>query len=108
MTRLIKVRCDLRCNWDRAFQLVVSDSWLAGLLRTRIIAKVAARAMNYERVRTLAFRTLSQIGIHYPKTTLSQTQAGLPTEAPKAGDRFPWVQLSCAMRRFTPRAARSW
>ena len=31
---------------DRAFQLIVSDSWLAGLFRTRILAKVAARAMT--------------------------------------------------------------
>ena len=78
---------------DRAFQLVVSDSWIAGLFRTRIMARVVARAMTIERVRQLAFRTLSQIGIRYPASPLSQTQEGWPKDAPMAGDRFPWLQL---------------
>ena len=78
---------------DRAFQLIVSDSWLAGLLRTRIIARVAARAMRIERVRKLAFRTLSQIGISYSKSSLSQTAVELPKGAPTAGERFPWLRL---------------
>jgi hypothetical protein len=78
---------------DRAFQLVVSDSWLANLFRSRIIAKVAARAMTIPRLRTLAFRTISQIGIRYPQSAISQTIAGLPGGAPVAGDRFPWMQL---------------
>ncbi len=78
---------------DRAFQLVVSDSWLAGLFRSSIIAKVAARAMTIGRLRTLAFRTISQIGIRYPNSALSRPLAGLPKGAPTAGDRFPWLQL---------------
>ena len=81
---------------DRAFQLFVSDSWLAGLLRTRVIAKVAARAMTFGRVRNLAFRTLSQIGISYPGSPLSQTLPGLPKGAPAAGERFPWLRLKLA------------
>jgi 2-polyprenyl-6-methoxyphenol hydroxylase-like FAD-dependent oxidoreductase len=78
---------------DRAFQLVVTDSWIAGLFRTSIIAKVAARAMKLRRVRNVAFRTISQIGIRYRNSPLSQTLAGLPKGAPVAGDRFPWMQL---------------
>ena len=79
---------------DRAFQMIVADNWLAGLLRSRIIARVAARAMTFERARTLAFRTISQIGIRYPKSSLSRTLGQVPKGAPKAGDRFPWLQLS--------------
>jgi hypothetical protein len=78
---------------DRAFQLIVSDGWLAALFRTKIIAKVAAAAMRFERVRKLAFRTISQIGIRYPNSSLSQALPGLPRDAPVAGDRFPWVRL---------------
>jgi hypothetical protein len=78
---------------DRAFQLVVGENWLAGLFRTRILAKLAARAMTVERVRRLAFRTISQIGIRYRRSRLSQTLAGLPEGAPLAGDRFPWLRL---------------
>ena len=78
---------------DRAFQLVVGESWLARLFRARILAKVAARAMTLERVRRLAFRTISQIGLRYRRSRLSHTLAGLPEGAPAAGERFPWLQL---------------
>jgi 2-polyprenyl-6-methoxyphenol hydroxylase-like FAD-dependent oxidoreductase len=78
---------------DRAFQAVVSQGWLPTLIRTKVIARVAAFAMRFERVRKLAFRTVSQIGISYPESALSQALAGLPSDAPKAGDRFPWLRL---------------
>ena len=78
---------------DRLFTLVVSDSWVAGLLRTRVLAKIIALVMRIKRVRTLAFRTISQIGIRYRTSPLSQMLANLPEGAPLAGDRFPWVQL---------------
>ena len=78
---------------DRAFQMVVKDNWLARLFRTRILARVAARAMTIPRARKVAFRTISQIGIRYRESPLSQTLAGLPKGAPVAGDRFPWLQL---------------
>ena len=50
---------------DRAFRLVVSDNWLAGLLRTQVLARIAAFAMSRERIQRLAFRVVSQIGIDY-------------------------------------------
>jgi 2-polyprenyl-6-methoxyphenol hydroxylase-like FAD-dependent oxidoreductase len=78
---------------DRAFQMLVSDSWLAGVLRTKVIARVAAFAMTREKVRKLAFRTISQTGIRYRNSPLSQNLAGLPEAAPRAGDRFPWLHL---------------
>jgi hypothetical protein len=78
---------------DRAFSLVVSDGWLAGQFRTRVLAKIMAFAMGMERVQRLAFRTISQIGIRYRNSPLSETSAGLPDAAPRAGDRFPWLRL---------------
>lgn len=78
---------------DRAFQLVVADTWIARLLRTKIIFRVAAFAMTIERVRKLAFRTLSQIGIRYPRSALSETLGKPASDSPKAGDRFPWLHL---------------
>ena len=78
---------------DRAFTLVASDSWPAGLLRTQVLANVMAFAMRRERVRKLAFRTISQTGIHYRESPLSQTQSDLGADAPRAGDRFPWLRL---------------
>jgi 2-polyprenyl-6-methoxyphenol hydroxylase-like FAD-dependent oxidoreductase len=78
---------------DRAFTLVASDSWPAGLLRTQVLANVVAFAMRRERVRKLAFRTVSQTGIHYRGSPLSLTQRELVAGTPRAGDRFPWLRL---------------
>jgi len=79
---------------DRAFQLIVSESWFARLLRTRIIARIAAFAMSVERVRQIAFRTISQIGIAYRTSSLSRNAGqGQVKDAPMAGDRFPWMRL---------------
>ena len=78
---------------DRIFTLLVSDSWLAGVFRTRIVARIFSRAMTVERIRTVAFRTISQIGIRYRKSPLSQMLASLPQGTPLAGDRFPWLHL---------------
>jgi 2-polyprenyl-6-methoxyphenol hydroxylase-like FAD-dependent oxidoreductase len=89
----IPVATRLLSTTDRAFSLIVSDSRLAGLFRTRVLARIAAFAMKLDRVRTLAFRTISQTGIRYRDSPLSETQAGLPSDAPRAGDRFPWLRL---------------
>ena len=78
---------------DRAFALIVSESWFAGIFRTQIMARIAARAMTIERIRKFAFRTISQIGIRYRESPLSQTMDSVSKNAPQAGDRFPWVKL---------------
>ncbi|HJQ23959.1 MAG TPA: FAD-dependent monooxygenase [Blastocatellia bacterium] len=78
---------------DRGFRLFVSDNWLAGLLRTRILARLAAFAMSRQGVQKAAFRIVSQTGIHYRSSRLSQTLERLPDSAPRAGDRFPWLHL---------------
>jgi len=81
---------------DRAFRLVVSDSWLAGLLRTKILARVAAFAVNRKSMQRRAFRIVSQTGIRYRKSPLSKSLDRLPDSAPQAGDRFPWLRLKLA------------
>jgi 2-polyprenyl-6-methoxyphenol hydroxylase-like FAD-dependent oxidoreductase len=81
---------------DRGFKIIVSDSPLAGLFRTKILARIAAFAMRRKRVQQLAFRTVSQTGIEYRKSPLSVSLDALPESAPQAGDRFPWLKLKCA------------
>ncbi len=78
---------------DRGFRFVVADNWLAGILRTEVLARIGAFAMSRQRVQYAAFRTVSQTGIHYRGSGLSQNLAGLPAGAPQAGDRFPWLKL---------------
>jgi 2-polyprenyl-6-methoxyphenol hydroxylase-like FAD-dependent oxidoreductase len=89
----IPVAGHLLATTDRAFSLVVSDGRLAGVFRTRVLAKLMALAMRVERIQRMAFRTISQTGIRYRRSPLSQTQPGLPDDAPRSGDRFPWLRL---------------
>jgi 2-polyprenyl-6-methoxyphenol hydroxylase-like FAD-dependent oxidoreductase len=78
---------------DRAFKLFVSDSWFAGVFRTEVLARIASFALSRKRVQQLAFRTVSQTGIDYRKSSLSVSLDRLPDDAPRAGDRFPWLHL---------------
>src|SRR5687768_17691066 len=78
---------------DRVFKLIVADNWLAGLFRTKILARIAAFAMSRKAIQDVAFRTISQTGINYRKSPLSKSLQALPAAAPQAGDRFPWLQL---------------
>jgi 2-polyprenyl-6-methoxyphenol hydroxylase-like FAD-dependent oxidoreductase len=78
---------------DRAFRLVVSDNWLAGFLRTQILAGIAAFALGQNRIQKAAFRVVSQTGIHYRNSSLSQSTESPARGAPRAGDRFPWLRL---------------
>ncbi len=89
----IPVARQLLKTTDRAFQAVVSDGWLPSLFRTRIMARVVAFAMRFARLRRLAFSTISQLGISYPNSALSRSSDTLPSEAPAAGERFPWLHL---------------
>jgi 2-polyprenyl-6-methoxyphenol hydroxylase-like FAD-dependent oxidoreductase len=78
---------------DRGFRLVVSDTWLAGLFRTKILARFAAFALSFGPIQRIAFRTVSQTGIHYRNGALSKSLDDLPGSAPRGGDRFPWLHL---------------
>jgi hypothetical protein len=49
--------------------------------------------MSIEKLRQAAFRTISQTGIRYRSSRLSEALPGLPEDAPSAGDRFPWLRL---------------
>jgi 2-polyprenyl-6-methoxyphenol hydroxylase-like FAD-dependent oxidoreductase len=84
----------LLASTDRAFGYVVSDSRVAAILRTRVAPRVLATAMRFEAVRRAAFRLVSQTGIAYHASPLSRTLDGVGPKAPRAGDRFPWLQLT--------------
>src|SRR5262249_46741904 len=78
---------------DRMFSFVVSDTAAAGFFRTNVLPHVLATGMRVGPLRQLFFRAISQIGIRYRESPLSQTLPELPKAAPQAGDRFPWVRL---------------
>lgn len=84
----------LLATTDRGFRLLTSESRLAGIFRTKVFAKVMAFAMGRAFARRLAFATLSQTGIRYPRSVLSSNLAGAPSRGPRAGDRFPWLHVA--------------
>ncbi|HEU4647591.1 MAG TPA: FAD-dependent monooxygenase [Gemmatimonadales bacterium] len=86
---------------DAAFSVIVSDGWRGALFRTRIMPKAAALAMRLAAVRRFAFRTIAQIGIRYRRSQLSETLPGMPDDAPRAGDRFPWLRLELSANGAT-------
>ena len=79
---------------DRAFRLVVSERKIAGVFRTKVFAKIVAAAMKRAFARRVAFATLSQTGIGYPRSALSRNLPDLPSGAPRAGERFPWLRVA--------------
>lgn len=89
----IPVAQRLLASTDRMFRLIVSDNPLAGLFRTQIAARIARIAMKFPAVQRLAFRTVSQTSLHYPDSDLSRHVGALPHDAPRSGDRFPWLKL---------------
>jgi 2-polyprenyl-6-methoxyphenol hydroxylase-like FAD-dependent oxidoreductase len=86
----------LLATTDRVFRAIVAENWAGTFLRTRVFARVAAFAMSRKRTQKIAFATLSQTGIAYPRSLLSRAAGTLPKGAPRPGDRFPWLQLTAA------------
>ena len=97
----IPVAQALLSTTDRLFSLVISDNWVTGLFRTRLVPKLMGLAIRLSRVQKLAFLTISQTGISYRASRLSETLPGWPDAAPRSGDRFPWLRLM-----FSPHASR--
>ncbi|HVY79556.1 MAG TPA: FAD-dependent oxidoreductase [Steroidobacteraceae bacterium] len=88
----IRVAQRLLRTTDRGFRFIVADNRGAGLLRTQVLARMAAFALSRESVQSAAFRIVSQIGIRYRHSALSQA-GPLAEGAPRAGDRFPWLNV---------------
>ena len=72
---------------DRAFTFASSDGPLARIVRMDLVPHALPALFSIEASRRYFFRTLSQILIHYPHSTLSAGHAG----AIHGGDRLPWT-----------------
>ena len=74
---------------DRAFSVMVSPSWLPRFFRTWILPVLLKTALKFQTIRRLMFKTISQIRIAYPKSSLSD---GSGSSSLRSGDRFPWFE----------------
>jgi 2-polyprenyl-6-methoxyphenol hydroxylase-like FAD-dependent oxidoreductase len=72
---------------DRAFQGLVAPGFAGQILRRWLVPHLAPIATDFEAVRRLIFKTLSQIHIEYRHSALSEGRAG----DVHAGDRLPWI-----------------
>jgi 2-polyprenyl-6-methoxyphenol hydroxylase-like FAD-dependent oxidoreductase len=76
---------------DRMFNLAAGSDWLLHLIRTTIFPPLAGFILGLDAVKKRFFPLISQIGIHYPDSMLSQRSEG--SWRVKAGDRMPWFKV---------------
>jgi len=82
---------------DRGFNVVTRTDPLMKTVRMHVLPVLmqpaALLAQKQRFIRELSFKTLSQIGIHYRQSDLSQEapHSSFPRHAPKPGDRVPYL-----------------
>jgi 2-polyprenyl-6-methoxyphenol hydroxylase-like FAD-dependent oxidoreductase len=89
---------------DRVFTFVTKPGAFAEFVRLRIVPRIAPWLLRLPPVRRFAFRTVSQIGIHYRDSPLSVGAAG----GVCGGDRLPWVETEQGLDNFAPLASLAW
>lgn len=86
---------------DRAFQRIVGQGVMDGLLRTWLVPSLLPFLFGFSATRRLLFRTVSQTRIAYHGSALSEGHAG----DVRGGDRLPWVAPA---DNFAPLRALDW
>jgi 2-polyprenyl-6-methoxyphenol hydroxylase-like FAD-dependent oxidoreductase len=89
---------------DRVFTIVTKQGLLARFVRTVIAPFVVPLAFRLPSLRQFLFRTVSQIGIEYRESSLSEGRAGAVT----GGDRLPWVPMAPGGDNFAPLGSLAW
>ncbi|HSK74632.1 MAG TPA: FAD-dependent monooxygenase, partial [Pyrinomonadaceae bacterium] len=75
---------------DRVFDFGASDEWFVSFFRTRVFPYIANFVLHFDAVKRFIFPLVSQIGINYRKSSLSETDGNFSV---KAGDRMPYFQI---------------
>src|SRR5687767_8795096 len=74
---------------DRMFQLVASPEWYVSFLRMNVFPQLAKYLLNFDAVKHFIFPIVSQIGINYRHSSLSDHKDDEDFKV-KAGDRTPY------------------
>jgi hypothetical protein len=77
---------------DRLFQFAAGSEWFLAFLRTNVFPSVAKYLLSLDTVKRCIFPLISQIGINYRHSSLSQ-HAGDEHFTVKAGDRMPYFLI---------------
>ncbi len=78
---------------DRFFNLVASPEPILSYLRTHVFPYIAGAAFSLDAVKKFIFPRISQIGVNYRHSSLSETEGSF---AVKAGDRMPYFEAEGA------------
>jgi 2-polyprenyl-6-methoxyphenol hydroxylase-like FAD-dependent oxidoreductase len=89
---------------DRVFAFVTDRGPIAWRVRTRLLPLVAPLLFRLPGVRPFLFRTVSQIGVNYRDSALSEGSTG----SVKGGDRLPWVETGPEEDNFAPLTSLAW
>jgi 2-polyprenyl-6-methoxyphenol hydroxylase-like FAD-dependent oxidoreductase len=74
---------------DRAFTVATSHNPVLRLARTRVAPRLAPLLLRLGPLRAAAFRTLSQLAIHYRRSSATTEGPRPAGRGPRAGDRLP-------------------
>ncbi|MET7619896.1 FAD-dependent monooxygenase [Streptomyces sp. NPDC005408] len=74
---------------DRAFTIATSRNPLLRMARTQVAPRLAPLVLRLPALRGAAFRTLSQLAIHYRRSPATTEGSHPPRRGPRAGDRLP-------------------
>jgi hypothetical protein len=89
---------------DRVFTFVTAQGPIARFVRTRLVPMLLPLAFRIPGVRPFLFRTVSQTGIRYRNSPLSDGAAG----AVQGGDRLPWVETGPQEDNYAPLTSLAW
>ena len=90
---------------DRAFTAVTSSGPIARLVRLSVVPLLVPMIFSVAAARRFMFRTISQTGVNYRDSRLSEGRAG----SAQAGDRLPWVPaLSGGADNYAPLTSLDW
>ena len=89
---------------DRVFTMVTAEGRMARFVRTRLAPRVVPLIFRIPFLRPRLFRTVSQIGIQYRKSSLSAGLAG----SIRGGDRLPWVETGPNEDNFASLTSLDW
>ncbi len=78
---------------DRLFNIIIAGGPLATFFRTKLAPKIVKFMIDHKFSRGFLFKTVSQIGISYRNSPLSQNASfgEFDKKTPKPGDRLPFV-----------------
>ncbi len=76
---------------DRAFSFMAGGNWFLRKFRKHVMLSLIGRAMKFNKIRLIAFKTLSQLFYSYSSSTISFCHTKQKIKF-KAGDRIPWIE----------------